>query len=269
MPVDDGRISRVLEQLRSGEATDAWAEFLQDYSPVVLQVIRLLESEHDSIADCYLFVCEQLSRNRFRRLCKFEPEGKASFSTWLRVVVRNLCLDWRRHEFGRHRVFESVKNLAALDQQVFQCLFRRGLSVSETFLTLRPAFPDLREEQIEAIQVRLNSLLTPRQRWLLRTERPEILREPATSEGEGEGLHEQLPDSRPDPEKWAAIQQEQEALAKAVKKLPAADRLLVRLRYEQGLTLEKVAELTGLKDAQTADRRIRSILDFLREELSG
>jgi len=44
---------------------------------------------------------------------------------------------------------------------------------------------------------------------------------------------------------------------------------LVRLRYEQGLTLGKVAELTGLKDAQTADRRIRSILDTLREELGG
>ena len=269
MAADDARITRVLDQLRSGEATDAWAEFLQTYSPLILQVIRLLESEHDSIADSYLFVCEQLSQNRFRRLRKFEPEGKASFSTWLRVVVRNLCLDWRRHEFGRHRVFESVKSLASLDQQVFQCIFRRGLSVSETYLTLRPAYPDLQEEQIEAAQLRLDSLLTPRQRWLLRTERPEILRESATSENEGEGIHEQLPDPRPDPEKWAAIQQEQDALAKAVKKLPAADRLLVRLRYEQGLTLGKVAELTGLKDAQTSDRRIRSILDTLREELGG
>jgi RNA polymerase sigma factor (sigma-70 family) len=269
MPVDDGRICRVLDHLRTGEATNAWAEFLQNYSPVILQVIRLLESDHDSIADCYLFVGEQLSRNRFRRLCKFEPNGKASFSTWLRVVVRNLCLDWRRHEFGRHRVFESVKNLATLDQQVFQCLFRRGLSVSETFLTLRPAYPHLQEEQVEAIQGRLDSLLTPRQRWLLKTERPEFMRESAASDSEGIGLDEQLPDTRPDPETWASQQQEQASLAKALNKLPAADRLLIRLRYEQGLTLGKVAELTGLMDAQTADRRIRSILEILRAELAG
>ena len=269
MAADDARITRVLDQLGSGEATDAWPEFLRSFSPLILQVIRLLESEHDSIADSYLFVCEQLSRNRFRRLCQFQPKGKASFTTWLRVVVRNLCLDWRRHEFGRHRVFESVKPLSVLDQQVFQCVFRRRLSVSETYLTLRPAYPDLQEEQIEAAQLRLNSLLTPRQRWLLKTERPEILSDSETSDNEGEGLHEQLPDSRPDPEQWAGQQQEQEALAKALKKLPAPDRLLVRLRYEQGLTLGKVAELTGLKDAQTSDRRIRSILDTLREELGG
>jgi RNA polymerase sigma factor (sigma-70 family) len=229
----------------------------------------LLESEHDSIADCYLFVCEQLSRNQFRRLGQFKPEGKASFATWLRVVVRNLCLDWRRHEFGRHRVFESVKPLSALDQQVFQCIFRRGLSVSETYLTLRPTYPDLHEEQIEAAQLRLNSLLTPRQRWLLRTERSEILHESRASDAEADGLSEQVPDSRPDPEKWVTQQQEQASLALAFKKLPAADRLLIRLRYEQGLTLGKIAELTGLKDAQTADRRVRSILDLLRGELGG
>jgi RNA polymerase sigma factor (sigma-70 family) len=123
--------------------------------------------------------------------------------------------------------------------------------------------------QVEAAQQRLDGLLTPRQRWLLKTERPEILSEFGTSDSEGHGLHEQLPDSRPDPEKWVAIQQEQEALAKALKKLPAADRLLIRLRYEQGLTLEKVAGLTGLKDAQTADRRIRAILEILRKELGG
>jgi len=269
MPLDDEQITRVLDQLRAGEPTEAWAEFLKSYSPLILQVIRLLESENDSIADCYLFVCEQLSRNRFRRLGQFKPEGRASFATWLRVVVRNLCLDWRRHEFGRHRVFESVKPLAALDQQVFQCIFRQRLSVSETYLTLRPTYPDLQEEQIEAAQLRLNSLLTPRQRWLLKTERPEVLSEYGTSESEGDSLSEQLPDSRLDPEKWASLKQDQEALAKALKRLTAADRLLIRLRYEQGLTLGRIAELTGLKDAQTADRRVRSILDLLRGELGG
>jgi CHAT domain-containing protein len=32
-------------------------------------------------------------------------------------VCRNLCVDWHRQEFGRHRVFESVSRLPALAQE--------------------------------------------------------------------------------------------------------------------------------------------------------
>jgi hypothetical protein len=41
----------------------------------------------------------------------------------------------------------------------------------------------------------------------------------------------------------------------------------VRLRFERDLTLAQVARLTGLKDAQTADRRLREVLEDLRERL--
>jgi hypothetical protein len=49
--------------------------------------------------------------------------------------------------------------------------------------------------------------------------------------------------------------------------LTDSDRLLVRLRYQEGLTLQQVARLVGLKDAQTADRRLRDIIDHLRQAL--
>jgi hypothetical protein len=42
----------------------------------------------------------------------------------------------------------------------------------------------------------------------------------------------------------------------------------LRLRYEEGLTLDQAARLTGLGNAQRADRRIREILTRLREEMS-
>ena len=92
----ESRLAVILEGLASGDPKPAWSEFLESYSPLVLQVVRLFETDNDPVGDCFVFVCEQLRRNGFQRLKRFRPDGAASFATWLRAVIRNLCLDWRR-----------------------------------------------------------------------------------------------------------------------------------------------------------------------------
>jgi RNA polymerase sigma factor (sigma-70 family) len=63
------------------------------------------------------------------------------------------------------------------------------------------------------------------------------------------------------------LRETHEQVSAAIDSLTDSDRLLVRLRYQEGLTLQQVARLVGLKDAQTADRRLRDIIDHLREAL--
>lgn len=190
---DEPRIGEILRGLGSREPQPAWSEFLELYSPIILQVVRLFEYDADHAGDCFLFVCEKLSHEGFRRLRKFRPDGPARFSTWLRAVVRNLCLDWRRQKYGRQHTFE---------------------------LMAQPAEPD--------------------------------------------GLEQEVPDGAPNPEALAIRSRQREALGRALGRLPAQSRLLVRLRFERELTLAQIARLTGLKDAQTADRRIREVLEDLR-----
>ena len=55
---------------------------------MIFQVGRYFEKDLDRASDCFQFVCEKLSEDRFRRLLRFKPQGTASFSTWLRAVVR-------------------------------------------------------------------------------------------------------------------------------------------------------------------------------------
>ena len=43
---------QILQKLQSGQAQVAWAEFLQAFSPLILQVIRLFERDADPIAAC-------------------------------------------------------------------------------------------------------------------------------------------------------------------------------------------------------------------------
>jgi len=113
--VCDRAIAPLLEGLRSSNASDAWVEFLQWYGPVLYQAARTHTSSQDVAAECYVYICEQLAHNRFKRLLKFNPKGRASFTTWLRVVVRNLCFDWQRSQSGRHRPFKSLAGLSPLE----------------------------------------------------------------------------------------------------------------------------------------------------------
>ena len=44
-------------------------------------------------------------------------------------------------------------------------------------------------------------------------------------------------------------------------------RLLVKLRFEDGLTLDQIAGLLGLGNAQRADRQIKEVLARLRRDI--
>jgi RNA polymerase sigma-70 factor (ECF subfamily) len=68
-----------------------------------------------------------------------------------------------------------------------------------------------------------------------------------------------------------AVQVEQQMdrtrLARALDRLPAQDRLLIRLRYEKELTLAELARISGLANAQAVDRRLRALLAVLQAEM--
>ena len=168
------QVSRILRDLGSNEPQRAWTDFLEAYSPIILQVVRLLEVDADHIADCFLFVCQQLSHRSFQRLRRFTVDGPASFATWLRAVVRHLCLDWRRKEFGRARIFESIARLKPLDREVFRCLYQEGVSLDGTLLVLSPSFPSLTARELASSFERIQKSLTPRQLWLLGTRSPQF-----------------------------------------------------------------------------------------------
>jgi RNA polymerase sigma factor (sigma-70 family) len=263
-PIDD-----VLRRLRSRSPGEAWAVFLERYSPLLLDVVRLFERREDDAADCYLFICEQLSRRRFARLLCFRPGGPARFSTWLCAVTRNLCLDWHRKEMGRHRVFASIARLSPLEQQLFQCLFVEPLTLEEAFLKLRSAFPRLTLAEMRDSADRVERALTSRQRWLLGVRRTRTgLAQAVPLDGAEDRML--WPAARePDPETRFALQEARAALAAALAKLPPRQRLLVRLRFGRELTFEEIARLLRLDSPQHADRQIRQAVEALRKAMSG
>ena len=256
-----------LEQFNSRDPEEAWRLFLSEYSSTILKVVRHLEHDSDLVPDCFQFVCEGLSAHNFRRIRKFRAGGPAVFSTWLRAVVRNLCLDWRRKQFGRHRFFKSISRLSAFDQEVFRHLYERRASFNEAFESLRSNFPDITQNLLAESRERIEKELTTRQRRLLNARLSQ--QPPQTSPGFDETgtASPDIPDPAPNPEEQAVFAQRATALRRALNGLPHRERLLIRLRFEQELTLEQVARLLDLGNAQRAERQIKAVLAKLREEL--
>jgi RNA polymerase sigma factor (sigma-70 family) len=272
MSVRNSAPDAIFEQLRSSRSRDAWVEFLRQYSPVIFHTCQLSSSDGDQAADCFVFACEQLSRNRFHRLLQYRADRGASLATWLHVVVRNLCLDWRRKRFGRSRPFRSVARLTQLEAEVYRCRHERGLSLEETFLSLCPSFPGLTLQRVTDTDERVRESLSSRQLWLisLRSGRARGAVEVsgvAVAE-EDDGRVQDPADPHPDQESVLASQEQKEHLRSLVAKLPAPERLLIRMRFEEGLSLEEIAGLTGLGDAQRVHRRMAEVVEKLRNEFT-
>jgi RNA polymerase sigma factor (sigma-70 family) len=263
MPADPF-IASMLSALSSTERQSAWCAFLERYSGLIYHVVLSFDRDADRSGNSFLYVCEQLSANDFRRLRKFDVGGRATFSTWLCAVVRNLCLDWHRKEHGRYRAFGSIARRGATDQLLFEVVFRRGLSAEDAREELSRGGIELSFAAVEERIWNLRRCLSSRQLWLLSSGNTVL--DSIDGEEEGNSVAEPA-DPAPDPETLASLRETHRHVSAALTSLSDSDRLLVRLRYQEGLTLRQVARLVGLKDAQTADRRLRDIIDHLRQAL--
>lgn len=261
----DRAIADLLEDLRSQSACNAWMEFLESYGPVLYQAARTYTPSQNAASDCYVYICEHLAHNRFKRLLKFNPKGRASFTTWLRVVARNLCFDWHRSQSGRHRPFKSLEGLSPLELEIYRWRFAHGASQHETLQQLAPQFPNVDLEELSAVEGRLQNSLNSRQRWILSTRRQsEISTRVAVAAEEDEPCMPEVADSQPDQETLLVTQQQQEQLQKNLASLPADERLLLQLRFEHGLSLDEVARLSGFGDGQRVHRKLTAVLKKLR-----
>jgi RNA polymerase sigma factor (sigma-70 family) len=247
----------ILDDLQTGKVEQAWEKFVHHYARVVLQVARLTTADTDDAGDAFLFVCEKLRADRCGRLRRFDPSGTASFTTWLRAVARNLCVDWHRSRHGRLRPLAMLEGLPLLSRETFRLVFQERMSIDEAVIALRPQMPGVRREEVRAAHDDLSRRLTPRQRGAIESPRRggrmvpiDQITDPA-----GEG---------PTPEELTAFGELRSMLRREIARLPARDRLVLRLRYEQELTLSMIARITGAPNPQAVDRWIRELLGTLR-----
>lgn len=256
-------VDSVLRQLASRRSDAGWSVFLQSYSPLLRDVIRRYQSNEYRVQECFEFVCAGLSDDNFRRLMAFDPSGPAAFSTWLIAVCANLCIDFNRQIYGRAREPEKIRHLPQLDRLVFHYTYRVGLTRQACLHALRARFPTVTLAQLSEVRSRIHTLLSSRQRWVLSTQRraPVSLDDPDVASMKIVG--NALRSSESGPDLLVEIHDDQQRLRKALDQLEPRQRLLLKLRYQQDLTLDRVVRLTGISSPSQASREIDRALAAL------
>jgi RNA polymerase sigma factor (sigma-70 family) len=162
-------LNRLLQATERPDREAAWEGLIARHTRLILSVARSLGGDNDAVMERYAYVLGKLREDEFRRLRAFDSNAGATFSTWLTVTARRMCLDLHRARFGRNRPEHSNDKTSILRAA------RRALG--EPFLTgldadtvssedSRADLEIIRGQRDHCLRDAL-SRLTPRERLLL------------------------------------------------------------------------------------------------------
>lgn len=179
---------------------------------------------------------------RWRRDC--------SLRTYLTVVVGRLFLDYCNHVWGKWRPSAAAARLGPLAQALEEQLYREGLSFDEACEVLGRRRGASRAE----LQALFENLPRRGRQPRLQSLDPDL----------------GTPSPLPNPEEDAVQHADEAAVTKAVasslRRMPAGERLLLRLRFSQGLSVTAIAR--GLSQPpRRLFRKFDGIMSKLRREL--
>lgn len=102
----------LLLRLRDRQDHEAWAEFVSLYEPVAYRLLRrhgLQDADaHEVLQDLFVAVSRGIER--------FEPDAsRGSFRNWLRLVIRNLVINYLKQRGRRTAAVGGTDMLAMLE----------------------------------------------------------------------------------------------------------------------------------------------------------
>ncbi len=181
-------------------------------------------------------------------------KGRSSLKTYVTAVVNHLYLDYQTQRFGKWRPSAEARRLGQVALRLESLLHRDGLSFEEASGVL---LTDSRLAESREALYELSLKLPPRSQRMAGSSRNG---EPADGPN-GSSTIEQS-------ERQVLARRILLILRRALLRLPARDRLLLRLHLEAGLSLANVARSLG-EDQKALYRRRDALVKRLREDLEA
>jgi RNA polymerase sigma factor (sigma-70 family) len=182
--------------------------------------------------------------------------GRAKLTTYLTTVVERLFLDFRVSQWGKWRPSSEARRLGPLAIQLERLVTRDRLTRDEAFEQLQSALPEPpTRDELEDLYARLPVRL-PKQM----VSEDVLMNVPVAGSHPEEQL---LTDARAVPWKRAIT-----ALKAAIAALDPAERTVIVLRYQGGLTVSRIATMLNL-EAKPLYRRIERVNAQLRMALEA
>lgn len=194
----------------------------------------------------------RLIENDYEILARFE--GRSSLKTYVTAVINRLYLDYQNQRHGKWRPSAQARRLGPAALRLECLLYRDGLTLDEARGVLQASAGV--SESPEAIYEISLQLPVRRRRGSV----PSPDREPADS-ADGFSEMEQA-------ERRGLAEKTFLTLRHALRRLPARDRIVLRLHVESGLSVADVARALG-EDQRALYRRRDAIYHQLRLDLEG
>lgn len=181
-------------------------------------------------------------------------EGRSSLRTYLTTVIQRLFLDHRRKSWGKWRPSAEALRLGPVALRLELLLCRDGLRLEEAVETLRTNFScDLSPEVLKDLASRLprrinRRALSEAEEVLASLPAGELVRPDALLEGRRVG------------------ERAQGLIDDVMETLGPEDRIVLRMRFEDGISVADIARTLSL-DQKRLYRRLEDILQILRRSL--
>lgn len=224
---------------------------------LIEELIRFLARRHrlgtDEREDFTSYAMLKLVENDYGRLQKYR--GDSTFRTYLTVVMQRLFLDYRNQKWGKWRPSETAKRLGPTAVKLETLMCRDGLdfhAAREMLLTstqLGSSEEDLWE---------LANRLPPR-------ERPRRLDDDNALDNLGASYRE---DDLPPSERRSLMRNVESRLAEESSHLTVEDRVILRMRFEDGRSVPEIADALDL-EPKPLYAKIARLLRRLRAGLEG
>ncbi|MCB0718681.1 MAG: sigma-70 family RNA polymerase sigma factor [Bacteroidetes bacterium] len=249
---------------------EAYAELLKRFSPVIIRMIRRFMYDQDEVMEVYTSVCERLRAKDFKALRRFRINKE--ITPWLSVVVANACRDrFRKNKYTS--VPQSViSKLDAREKLVFKYYYQEQYQQDHIVEVIKGKH----SMSCTALEVahaldKIEGLLSINKRWHLIMALNQNKAMLSIEDLQEYGYEAASPDTavaKVDPGEEKVNQ-----LVAALEKLDAEDRLLVLLRFEQGMKASEIADALAFENHKYVYTRLRTIVNRLRrmmaEEMSN
>ncbi len=228
------------------EPVDFFLECLPIIERIVAAIARRHRLSEADAAELLAFVHERLIDNDYAILRKFEK--RSSLQTFLTVVTANLFKDLRNARWGRWRPSAVARRMGPIGIRLEELLLRDSCTLRAAIEILRAAGYQGTDTELARMAAKL----------------PQRHREV----DDGLDAANNTPDPKPpeDPLRAAARERIRKALVAALMKLPAEDRLIIRMRFWDQFSVADIARILKLQQ-KPLYRRVDAIVKRLRKLL--
>ena len=181
-------------------------------------------------------------------------QGRSSLKTFLIAVIAHRYQDWRNSRWGKWRPSTEARRQGPLAMHLEQLIGRDGLTFDEAYETLKTNWqvPESRqalEAMAATLPVRTNRHFVPE----------DSLEDHADASGTADATVRRT-------EAGTAAARASTLLTGAMDDLPAQDRLILKMRFEDDVPIADIAQVLKL-EAKPLYRRIEQLLKTLRARL--